>query len=524
VALKLLAPDAGMPDALAEGRLLARLNHPHIVRVFGADTHDGRSGIWMELLEGETLDEIVARDGVFGTVETLLVGLDLARALAAVHAAGLLHRDIKTRNVIRERGGRVVLMDLSASRLLESPPPEGDGAGTPMYMAPELLAGAPATERSDIYSMGVVLYRLLTGSFPVDASDLADLRTAHRTGRRRPLAERRPDLAPDIVAVVERSCRPDPAARYASAVDVEAALAGALQRVLPARVLASSFAGGWWARWRRFTLTAAAMAAALLVTGWGVWDTNSGRSVRRALGQNLPPRSVLYLAMNGSIGIVRGSQLTIAPFNPTLAITMAVSSDLGVRTIANKPPWATGGAFTLDGTPMSVAPVRSHVACCWADGTTDGRFNYAVRQDGTLLDPIGSRPLAPPCVYRFGRDWSHPELLFPLEPDGVYAGVAFSARSGSFWVTRNAPDGGRVEQWSVEGVHLSTPVTLTGAVFTGVAIDPLDDTLWVLNPQGPTIRLENFDAAGRHLGSFIAGEGDRYVGVYGAEFVWATSR
>ena len=116
VALKLFAADAVPGSALEEGRLLARLNHPHIVGVFGADTHDGIAGIWMELLEGETLDEILARDGVFGAEETVLIGLDLARALSAVHSAGLLHRDIKARNVLRERGGRVVLMDLGAGR------------------------------------------------------------------------------------------------------------------------------------------------------------------------------------------------------------------------------------------------------------------------------------------------------------------------------------------------------------------------------------------------------------------------
>src|SRR6185503_16183965 len=118
VALKLLAPDAlESSDALAEGQLLARLNHPHIVRVFGADEHDGASGLWMELLEGETLDEMLARDGVFGPEEALLIGLDVARALSAVHAAGLLHRDVKARNVLREISGRIVLMDLGAGRL-----------------------------------------------------------------------------------------------------------------------------------------------------------------------------------------------------------------------------------------------------------------------------------------------------------------------------------------------------------------------------------------------------------------------
>src|SRR5262245_34164101 len=82
VALKLFSEDAAPGDALEEGRLLARLRHPHIVSVYGADAHDGISGIWMELLDGETLDDILARDGVFAAEQGLLVGLDLARALS----------------------------------------------------------------------------------------------------------------------------------------------------------------------------------------------------------------------------------------------------------------------------------------------------------------------------------------------------------------------------------------------------------------------------------------------------------
>lgn len=177
VALKLLAPDAASGDAaLEEGRLLARLNHPHIVRVFGADGHDGIAGIWMELLEGESLDAVLARDGVFGPEETLLIGLDLARALSAVHSAGLLHRDVKARNVLRERGGRVVLMDLGAGRIADKTAQGSDETGTPMYMAPEVLAGGSATVGSDIYCLGVLLYRILTATYPVVATDLAQLR------------------------------------------------------------------------------------------------------------------------------------------------------------------------------------------------------------------------------------------------------------------------------------------------------------------------------------------------------------
>ena len=338
VALKLFASPAVPGSALEEGRLLARLNHPHIVSVFGADTHAGIAGIWMELLEGETLDEILARDGVFGAEETVLIGMALARALSAVHSAGLLHRDIKARNVLRERGGRVVLMDLGAGRAVDTTPAGGDETGTPMYMAPEVLKGGPATVRSDIYCLGVLLYRLLTGTFPVTATDLEGLRSAHAAGRRAPLSTVRQDLTTEIVATTERGCDPDPDSRYASAADFEAALADALQRMLSQRASVASPTTRAWVRWRRTALIGATALAAAALTTWGSWNTTAGRGARRALGLTVPPRSTLYMSVNGGLGLVRGGRLTLVAHNPATAAVIAVS-DLGIRTMPSIPPW-----------------------------------------------------------------------------------------------------------------------------------------------------------------------------------------
>ena len=526
VALKLLASEARPADALEEGRLLARLNHPHIVKVFGADSHDGAAGVWMELLEGETLDEILARDGVFGAEETLLIGLDLASALSAVHSAGLLHRDIKTRNVLRARGGRVVLMDLGAGRTADKTPEEGDETGTPMYMAPEVLARGPATVRSDVYSLGVLLYRLLTGTFPVTATELGQLRSAHAAGSREPLGALRQDLTSDIVATIERGCHPAPDARYASAAEFEAALADALQRTLSLRASVASPLTRRWARWRNTALGGVATMAVVLLTIWGSWDTTPGRATRRALGFSVPPRSALYLTVSGGLDIVRGRSVALVPYNPATASAIAVSSDLGVRTMAGIPPWTAGGSFRLDGTPIFAAPIVNQSLCCFYDGTTDGQFNYAARADSTLLEPIGSRPLAPAAVYRFGRDWSNPQLYFPLVPDSVYSGVAYSAASGSFWLTRKVPGGSVIEQWSRDGKLLSTPVNFPAAYFKGIAVDPKDGSLWAVRDQRAVavIRLENFDTSGRHLASLDLEQPLISFDVTGAEFEWIRQR
>lgn len=526
VALKLLDPAAGPADeALEEGRLLARLNHPHIVRVFGADTHDGIPGIWMELLEGDTLEHALSRDGVCGPEEALLVGIDLARAVSAVHSAGLLHRDIKARNVLRERGGRIVLMDLGAGRTVQEAPPRSDETGTPMYMAPELLAGTSATVRSDLYSLGIVLYRLLTGGFPVTASSLEELRSAHIAGRRMLLDSVRLDLPRGVVAVVERCCHPDPDVRHASAVDVETAMTDALKAMVAERAAMAPSLTRAWIRWRKPILLATAASIAMALSVGGLWDTAPGRTTRRWSGLSVPPRSTLYLTLGGGLGILRGRELSLRQ-NSASAFPIVVALDVGVRTVAGLPPWTTGGSFRLDGTPLASAVVVNEDFCCFHDGATDGRFNYSVRQDSTLLEPPGSRSLAPPGLYRFERDWSNPELLFALPPDGIYYGVAYSGASRSFWLTRKAGTGSVIEQWSRDGRHLATPARLPAATLFGLAVDPLDDTLWAVRNQygSSMLRLENFDPTGRYLGAFHVDRPHRVIEPIGAEFEWIQAR
>jgi hypothetical protein len=523
VALKLLASDegaGGAGDALTEGRLLARLRHPHIVTVYGADTHDGVAGIWMELVHGDTLDEVLARDGVFGAEEALVVGADLAGALAAVHAAGLLHRDVKARNVIRERGGRVLLMDLGAGRPLDETPAGGDGTGTPLYMAPEVLAGGAATERSDIYSLGVLLHRLLAGSFPLTATGLADLRAAHAGSRRTPLALARPDLTPAVTDLVDRACDPDPDRRFASAADLERALREALAETLASGSPVRGSLARRWSRWRRRVAVAAVALAAMSAGTCAAWDRSPGRAARRAVGLAVGPRSPLYLVAGSAILIVTDGRVALYAGNPAPATALAVSHDLGVLTAAGRPPWTGGASFRLDGTLVGAVRPSTTGLCCLVDGTTDGRFNYGLRQDSTLLEPIGSRRLAPSAIFRFGRDWSDPHPYITLTPGGVYTGVTWAAADDTFWVTRQDTATASIEQWSREGRLLARPVTVPMPALTGLASDPADGTLWAVHFRGgiaTTVRLENFDVSGRHLGSYVL-PGDTF-GPGGAEFV-----
>ncbi len=229
VALKLHRPDAvseqRIAGAVREGRLLARVRHPNVVIVYGADQHQGRFGMWMELIHGRTLSEALQEQGSFGAREAALIGIDLTKALAAVHAQGIAHRDVKAQNVMREEGGRTVLMDFGIGRDLEVAAGDQPSlSGTPLYLAPEVFEGDEGSVRSDLYSLGVLLYHLVTGSFPVEGKSLEQLRQAHRQGEVQLLRDARPDLPDGYVRVVERALARDSARRYASAGKMEQAL------------------------------------------------------------------------------------------------------------------------------------------------------------------------------------------------------------------------------------------------------------------------------------------------------------
>jgi serine/threonine protein kinase/tetratricopeptide (TPR) repeat protein len=231
VALKLLRMDETVDDLHAsriamEGRLIARVRHPNVITVHGVDAHDQRVGLWMELVRGVTLEHQLAAHGPLSAREAALVGIDLCRALAAIHAAGLIHRDVKAQNVMREDGGRIVLMDLGTGReigaLARTTTP--DLAGTPLYLAPEIFSGAAASERTDLYSLGVLLYHLVTGAFPVRTATMQELLEAHKKGLRVRLRDARADLPATFVRVIDRAIATDPEDRYATAGTFEAAL------------------------------------------------------------------------------------------------------------------------------------------------------------------------------------------------------------------------------------------------------------------------------------------------------------
>jgi tRNA A-37 threonylcarbamoyl transferase component Bud32 len=229
VAIKILhrrVGDTRLKDRLLqEGRALAKIRHNNVVNVHGVEAHGDRVGLCMEFVRGKTLADIVRGQGKMSAAEAVLIGEDLCRALSAVHRAGYVHRDVKAKNVMRDDSGRIVLMDFGTGRTMAQ---EGksDRAGTPLYMAPEVIEGGQASARSDVYSLGVLLYHLVTGDYPVRADSVEELRDAHANRRHRWLSEVRPDLPVAFMQVIERAIALDPEERYANASELLAALSG----------------------------------------------------------------------------------------------------------------------------------------------------------------------------------------------------------------------------------------------------------------------------------------------------------
>jgi serine/threonine-protein kinase len=268
VALKLLVDDGMTGDAAANARLLrearrlARVRHPHVVSIYGAERHEGRIGLWMELVRGRTLADIVQNDGVLSPAAAASAVADVCGAVSAVHAAGLLHRDVKAQNVVREQGGRLVLMDLGAGAEMGS---HGGLAGTPIYLAPEVLGGHAASVSSDVYSIGVLLFFLITGRYPVAGASMEALVAAHRQRRRAAIADVEPSTPPSLARIVDRALDPDPARRFATASEMEAALRAFVTPHPTAHGPVS------WRTWVAVAATAAAVAT--LVGSVASWRT-----------------------------------------------------------------------------------------------------------------------------------------------------------------------------------------------------------------------------------------------------------
>jgi serine/threonine protein kinase len=318
VALKVL-PAAFTKDAdrvrrfEREARAASALNHPNILTIYEIGQAEGRHFIATEFVEGVTLRQQM-ESGRLSLAETLSVAAQVASALSAAHQAGIIHRDIKPENVMLRPDGLVKVLDFGLAKLTERPAAMPDAEvgsqaptaaqpstepgvamGTVQYMSPEQARGLKVDQRTDIFSLGVMLYEMLARCRPFEGATMSDVIAALLTSNPLPLSQARPDAPPELERTVSRCLEKDRAARYQSAAELHAEFER-LQRKAADEALATEEATAVlkrsqrlktaeaplnqtpersrWRRWRIVVCVTAALLLVALVISWRLWRSD----------------------------------------------------------------------------------------------------------------------------------------------------------------------------------------------------------------------------------------------------------
>src|SRR5579885_1195562 len=214
-----------------EARAVAQLSHPHVVGVIDAGEDEGRPYIVFEYVEGETLKERIRRAGRLPIAEAVAYAIEIARALGAAHARHIVHRDVKPQNVLIDEEGSAKVTDFGIARTLDEEGLTADGrvVGTTDYVSPEQALGQQVTGQSDLYSLGIVLYEMLSGEVPFKGENQVAVAMKHVREPLPDVQRMRPEISAALAAVIDRATAKRPADRYANdaelITDLEDALA-----------------------------------------------------------------------------------------------------------------------------------------------------------------------------------------------------------------------------------------------------------------------------------------------------------
>jgi tRNA A-37 threonylcarbamoyl transferase component Bud32 len=277
VALKVLPPEmAENPERRRrferEAQAVASLSHPSIVTIYSVEQEGNTSFLTMELVEGQTLDQVIPEGGL-PLADFLQIAIPLADAVDAAHTQGILHRDLKPANVMLTKDGRIKVLDFGLAKLADEQPAaalnmqaplttsSGQIVGTLSYMAPEQAEGRRVDRRADIFGIGVLLYELAAGMRPFSGESNVALLTSLLRDTPRPITEMRSDLPAALAPIIDRCLEKEPSKRYQSAAELRADLEALRSEAAAARN-----------RPRSWTYSAAAAAAMIvgLVAWWSL--------------------------------------------------------------------------------------------------------------------------------------------------------------------------------------------------------------------------------------------------------------
>jgi tetratricopeptide (TPR) repeat protein/predicted Ser/Thr protein kinase len=224
VALKVIRPElaghASILQRFKQELILARkITHRNIIRIFDLGIADGIRFITMEFVEGQDLASLIDEQGKYSPEETVKILRQVCAALEAAHAEGVVHRDLKPQNIMIEASGRVCVMDFGLARSMETTgmTQAGTVLGTPAYMSPEQAKGMPADERSDLYSLGIIAYQMLTGKIPFKTDSMLASMLLRTQGPPPPAIEVEPTIPQALSDLIQKSLAVDPLERYQSA-------------------------------------------------------------------------------------------------------------------------------------------------------------------------------------------------------------------------------------------------------------------------------------------------------------------
>ena len=364
VAIKVLEVAAGEATSrlLHEARAASALNHPSIVTIHGVQQHDGVAFIVMEHVDGVPLDRAIPADGL-PVAQALRYAAEIADALAAAHAQGVVHRDIKPGNVMITSAGRVKVLDFGIARRTALPDQAtraatlGSGltalgvvVGTPGYMAPEQISGHPGGPPSDVFALGAVLFHMLTGTGPFARASTWAAMDATMHVEPPSVAMLKPGTPPRVAQVVARALAKDPDARFADGREMHGALAAARAELEPTAAARSG---------RSRALAVALATVAIVAAGTFLWFRNRESQLRWVRDEAIP--EIRRLSDAG---------------DPTAAYRLAQRA---LATLPDDPQLQAAWDAATNDIPVTSEPTGAEVSIRALSGKDEGRSCSALR-------------------------------------------------------------------------------------------------------------------------------------------------